>query len=373
MAAYAVANQILLSIQPCDRTFYIPSPTSYSIHHSPIFYSRAATPYTPTTPFGSLPCLRVNTLPDAPEFAMKITRTRLFLGPNASLVLCICLHDVPSNVNLHLETVFPRISSTTTSDAAKQRLFVVIPTPRSFGDIYFQISTSDWVIHLPIPVDLESVQSMDEVDEEELDQEVLSITHPWKFGLKLRGKEAEVEHRLSRLFRCRITLGQWIAVTRGLFAGCRVQLSRRAAKSLVFKAMACRRELHHLLLDYLNRDALLGSEKEGNGEEAGGGSVTLDDLRDALLTELGLFKSALCASLVRRVLSSSVPLVTASTAISPAVSALKVADLVADWRNAAAGSEPIDQSVAADVLGGSLKVLAAACSTTESIIAGLVK
>lgn len=134
-----------------------------------------------------------------------------------------------------------------------------------------------------------------------------------------------------------------------------------------------RRELHHLLLDYLNRDALLGSEKEGNGEEAGGGSVTLDDLRDALLTELGLFKSALCASLVRRVLSSSVPLVTASTAISPAVSALKVADLVADWRNAAAGSEPIDQSVAADVLGGSLKVLAAACSTTESIIAGLVK
>lgn len=114
------------------------------------------------------------------------------------------------------------------------------------------------------------------------------------------------------------------------------------------------------------------TEKEGNGE-VGREMVTLNDLRDALLTELSLFKSALCAPLIHRVLTSCVPLVTASTAISPSMSALKVADLIADWRNAATGSEPIDQSVAADALNGSLEVLAAACNTTESIITTLVK
>ncbi|KAL5963743.1 Exportin-4 [Taenia solium] len=319
------------------------------------FHLRVAPLHTPTTPFGSLPCLRVDTLPDTPEFAMKITGTRLFVGPNASLVLCVSFRDVPPNTNLHLETVFPRMSSTTTSNAARQCLFVVIPTPRSFEDIYLQISTADWLMHLPIPIDLENVQPMDEVDGEELDQEILSITHPWKFNSKLRAEEAELEDRLSRLFRCHIILGKWFVVARGLFAGCAVRLSRDAAKN------------------YLNRDGLLETEKEGNEEEVGRGLVTLNDLRDALLTELGLFKSALCAPLIRYVLTSSVPLVTASTAILPSVSALKVADLVADWRKAAAGSEPIDQSLAADVLSGSLEVLAAACRTTESIITNLIK
>lgn len=168
---------------------------------------------------------------------MKITRTNLLLGPNASLVLCISLHDVPLNATLHLETVVPRISSTSMSSAAKRCLFVVIPTPRSFEDIYLQISAADWLMHLPIPINLENVQSMDEIDGEELDQEVFAITHPWKFKTKLRGKEAELEDRLSRLFRCRIILEKWLVVTRGLFAGCRVRLSRGAAKNLDFEAM----------------------------------------------------------------------------------------------------------------------------------------
>ncbi|KAL5106931.1 Exportin-4 [Taenia crassiceps] len=370
---YAVANQILLSTQPCDRIYWIPPPTSYSSHHCPVFYSCVAPLHTPTTPFGSLPCLRVNTLPDTPEFTTKITSTRLLLGPNASLVICISLKDAPSNSSLQLGALFPQMSSTATYNPAKQCLFVVIPTPRSFEDIYLQISTGDWLMHLPIPIDLENVQSMDEVDNDELDLEVLSVTHPWKFNSELRGKEAELEDRLSRLFRCTITLGKWIVVTRGLFSGCRVRLSRSAAGSLDFEAMAYHRELHHLLLDYLNRNDLLVTEKKGNEEEVRRESVALNDLRDALLTELGLLKSVLCAPLIRRVLTSCVPLVTASTAISPSMSALKFADLVADWRNAAAGSEPIDKSVAADVLGGSLEVLAAACSTTESIIANLVK
>ncbi|VDM32656.1 unnamed protein product [Hydatigera taeniaeformis] len=368
----AVANQILLSLQPCDRNYYIPSPTSYSIDHCLIFYSRAAGLHTLTTPFGSLPCLRVKTLADTPEFSTKITRTRLFLGPNASLILSISLRDVPLNASLHLETMFPRMSSTVTSNSTKQCLFVVIPTPQSFGDIHLQISIADWAIYLPISIDLESVQSVDEVDGEDLDQ-VLSITHPWKFTSKLGGNETELEDRLSRLLQCAITLGKWIIVNRGLFAGCRVRLSRSAAKSLEFEAMTCRIELHHLLSDYLYRNGLVTTEKESRGEEVGRGTVTLDDLRDALLIELGLFKSAICAPLIRRALISRVPLVTSSTVISPSISALKVADLVADWRAAAEGSQPIDQSMAADVLGGSLKVLAGACSTTDSIITKLAK
>ena len=111
---------------------------------------------------------------------------------------------------------------------------------------------------------------------------------------------------------------------------------------------------------------MLGPQKDGKSPEKV--SVTLHDLRDALLAELRLFRLAVCGPLIQRVLKSRVPLVSDSI---PSTSAHKVADLVSDWRKIAAGSEPIDQSVAREILSSSLKVIAGACATTDSIVSGL--
>ena len=177
-----------------------------------------------------------------PELTTKVSRVRLFLGPYNSLIICASLRDTPTSTKQHLEIVFPHSSPTTLTSSSKKYLFALIPTPRTFESIRLQIRSSDWVIHIPIPIDLEAVESLDEVEEEEEAEEielaVATITHPWQFTSKIQGTEEEAKVCLSRLIKCRITTGNWIKVKRGLFTDCRICLRRDAAGCLTLEAMS---------------------------------------------------------------------------------------------------------------------------------------
>ena len=114
----------------------------------------------------------------------------------------------------------------------------MIPTPRTFESILLQIRISDWLIHLPIPIDLENIQSLDEAEDEEVKLAIAAITHPWKFVSEIQAEESKVEDCLSRLLRCRIISGEWFVVKRGLFTDCRVRLSRNATGCLTLETMS---------------------------------------------------------------------------------------------------------------------------------------
>lgn len=110
--------------------------------------------------------------------------------------------------------------------------------------------------------------------------------------------------------------------------------------------------------------------REGSWKSYESEVVTLNDFRDALLTELRLLKSALCGPLIRHVMESNLPLVT--DALPKTDSALQIASIVANWRNFGSGCKPIDRSVISEIINErNIIVITSACATTNSIISRL--
>lgn len=125
------------------------------------------------------------------------------------------------------------------------------------------------------------------------------------------------------------------------------------------------RNVHWLLIDRLKHEGFSASQEDRQALESE--PISPNNLRDALLTELCLFKSAFCGPLIRHVMKSTLPLVTES--LPKTSSALQIAGIVANWREVAGGSKPIDRSVVAEVVcERSVSAIAAACATTNSIL-----
>ncbi|KAM7534513.1 hypothetical protein Aperf_G00000115509 [Anoplocephala perfoliata] len=373
---YMVANQYLRLIQPYDADFYIPSPSAVlEKSFTPVLYSRRrrCTSLDCSRSFDSLPGLVVSTLPDSARFEIKISHMRLFKGQDDDDMLIICLSNDNGNLSVDCRLVIrppsDQILPWTLGKRTRNYLFAVVPTPQVFHDIHLQIHTSDWLVYLTNPLDLDNIQSYAEVaDGNSIEDAISDLTHPWKIRLKISRKEDSVKEGLVKIFRCHLVISEWTTIRQGLFSGCRIRLTHNPTGELVLEALSRYRNVHCLLIDRLKHEGFSASE---DGQTLESELITPNDLRDALLTELRLLKSALCGPLIRHTMKSTLPLIT-ERSLPKTSSALKIAGIFADWREVAGGSKPIDRSVVAEVVGETnIGVIAAACATTNSIISRL--
>lgn len=240
---YAVANQYLRLIHPYDMDFYIPSPSPVEKSFVPVLYSRRRY-ISPgcSQSFDSLSGLVVSTLPDSEQFEIKISRVRLFKGQDDD-ALIICLSNdnanLPTDCRLVLKSPSDQILSWTLGKSTKNFIFAMIPTPQSFHGIHLQIHTSDWLIHLTSPLNIESIQSYAEVaDGNAIEDAISDMTHPWKIRLNIGFEEGAVKEGLAKIFRCRLVFGEWTTIRQGLFSGCRIRLTHNPAGELVLEALS---------------------------------------------------------------------------------------------------------------------------------------
>ncbi|VDO07390.1 unnamed protein product [Rodentolepis nana] len=369
-AEYSVANRYLPLLE-CE--FYANSPSSFEKSLIPIFYSRRESkPSNFDRSIGCLPGLFVKVVSDSTLPKFEISDLRLFrCSGNENLMICITNDNCEFTIDrkLMIRPLSSCAFSWTFIKSTKKYIFAVIPPPQSFTDIYLQIHTADWIVHLANPLDLDDIKSCDEEPDGNVVEDAASeLTHPWKSVLECDLEEYSAKEILRRIFSFHAVLGEWATLRQGLFSGCRVRLSRSSTGKLNLEALSCHRNMHHLLIDRLKREGFV--VLKGSWKSCESVVVNLNDFRDALLTELRLLKSAFCGPLIRHIMESKLPLIT--DALPGTYSALQVASTLANLRDLGSGCKPIDRSVISEVVNErSIGAIASACASTNSILSRL--
>ncbi len=220
------------------RTFFVPPPQTVSAQHpsQPVFFSYPSSRDTkaPKPAYDCLPCVHLTdsdaSCPFSPD--VRISPACLQILPSGALVICLLI-DNPPKIPLQLEVLGSScsiVACANSNDSSTSYLLAYIGAPTSCADIFLRIRAADWFIHLPLPVNLDTDQSV------MMTNAVDHLHRPWVVQESLRDCDKTFDV-LRKVLRCEIGRGHWIDITRGLFIGCRVKLEATPGGTLRLEAL----------------------------------------------------------------------------------------------------------------------------------------
>lgn len=230
--------------------WFVSEPRPYELSTLPLFYRRILLKISnPSHLYNSLPGLLVKSVSTLDVPVLRISSVRCFTcchGTKLLICLSFCDSDSPFDGDLVVKANLcesRKSMSWTLVKSISRYLIALTSLPPTYESIGLEIRSSEHIIHLVNPIDLDSVKAFEEQEEvygQQLETSIVELTHNWRSLFESAHEISQAEDVLARIFHEPVTFGEWLPLGVGsIFSGSRIRLTRYSSEKLLLESL-CR-------------------------------------------------------------------------------------------------------------------------------------